>query len=142
MRKNSDCIAYLPMLVMAKAHQVFIYLTSFPQNSINPNKIELGKYNFDTKMVVTAIKLASKIFSKMQEHINDNSVPKDVPAFTRGFLLMLPGEGFFTHQRSKRNLPPPLPLSRPNLIPTVSTSLMVRSRTARKSQERNSPIRA
>jgi len=55
-----------------------MHLASFSQNSINTNKIELGDDDFDTKMVVTAVKLASKFFSKVQEHIDDNSFPKTV----------------------------------------------------------------
>jgi hypothetical protein len=94
MRDNADRIAHLPMFFMAKIHQVFMHLASFSQNSINTNKIELGDDNFDTKMVVTAVKLASKFFSKVQEHIDDNSFPKDVPAFARGFFADAAGGGF------------------------------------------------
>jgi hypothetical protein len=68
-----------------------MHLASFSQNSINTNKIELGDNNFDTKMVVTPIRLASKFFSKMQEHINDNSFPKEVPAFAQGFFANAAG---------------------------------------------------
>ena len=78
---NADRITHLPMFFMEKNHQVFLHLACFSQNSINTNKIELGNEDFDTKMVVTAVKLALKFFSKMQEHIDDNSFPKDVPAF-------------------------------------------------------------
>ena len=70
-----------------------MHLASFSQNSINTNKIELGDDDFDTKMVVTAVKLASKFFSKVQEHIDDNSFPKDVPAFARGFFADAAGGG-------------------------------------------------
>ncbi len=35
---NSDCIAHLPMVFMAKIHQFFQLLASFLQNSINTNK--------------------------------------------------------------------------------------------------------
>ena len=94
MRDNADRIAHLPMFFMAKIHQVFMHLASFSQNSINTNKIELGNDDFDTKMVVTAVKLASKFFSKVQEHIDDNSFPKDVPAFARGFFADAAGGGF------------------------------------------------
>ena len=120
-----------------------MHLASFFQNSINANKIELGEYNFDTKTVVTAIKLASKFFSKMQKHIDNNSVPKDVRTFARGFFVDATGGGFVHAPAVTNSLPPPNPLSRPNLIPTVSASLMVRSRkVARKSPEKSSLTRA
>ena len=61
-------------------------LASFSQNSINTNKVEVGDDKFETKMVSTAVKLASKFFSKMQEHVNNNSIPKDVPSFARSFF--------------------------------------------------------
>ena len=121
-----------------------MHLVSFSQNSINTNKIELGNNDFDTKMVVTAVKLASKFFSKVQEHIDDNSFPKDVPAFARGFFADAAGGGFVQARRSPNNLLPTPPLvSRPKLIPTASTSLTVKSRkAARKSHARSSPTRA
>ena len=105
MRDNSDGISHLPMLVMAKVHQVFMHLVSFSQNSINTNKIELGDYDFDTKMVVIAIKLALKFFSKMQEHIDNNSVPKDIPAFVTGFFIDA-AKGGFIHAPAVDEQPP------------------------------------
>ena len=105
MRDNSNGIAHLPMLIMAKVHQVFMHLASFSQNSINTNKIELDDYDFNSKMVVTAIKLVSKFFSKMQEHIKDNSVPKDVPAFARGFFVDA-AKGGFVHAPAVDEQPP------------------------------------
>ena len=94
MRDNSDCIAHLPMIFMAKIHQFFMHLASFSQNSINTNKIETGDDKFETRSVSVAVKLASKFFAKMQEHIDDNSVPKDVPAFAKSFFVEANGGGF------------------------------------------------
>ena len=94
MRDNSDCIAHLPMIFMAKIHQFFMHLASFSQNSINTNKIETGDDKFETRSVSVAVKLASKFFAKMQEHIDDNSVPKDVPAFAKSFFVEASGGGF------------------------------------------------
>ncbi len=54
---------------------------------INTNKIEVGNDKFDTKNVTIAVKLAFKFFRKIQEHVDDNSIPKDVPAFTRSFFV-------------------------------------------------------
>jgi len=87
MRDNSDSIAHLPMVFMSKIHQFFMHLASFSQNSINTNKIEIGDSTFETKQVSVAVKLASKFFVKMQEHIDDNSIPKDVPAFAKSFFV-------------------------------------------------------
>ncbi len=49
---------------------------------------------FDVKNVTIAVKLASKFFSKMQEHVDDNSIPRDVPAFARSFFSEATGGGF------------------------------------------------
>jgi hypothetical protein len=86
MCNNSDCIAHLPMIFMEKIPQFFNFLHRFLQNSINTNKIEVANDKFDIKIVTIAVKLASKFFSKMQKHIYDNSIPKDVPAFARSFF--------------------------------------------------------
>ena len=94
MRDNSDCIAHLPMIFMSKIHQFFMHLASFSQNSINTNKIETGDDKFETRSVSVAVKLASKFLAKMQEHIDDNSVPKDVPAFAKSFFVEASGGGF------------------------------------------------
>jgi hypothetical protein len=71
-----------------------MHLASCSQNLINTNKIKVGDHKFETKMVSTAVKLASKFFSKMQEHVNDNSIPKDVPAFARSIFIDATGGGF------------------------------------------------
>ena len=91
---NSDSIAHLPMVFMSKTHQFFMHLALFSQNSINTNKIETGDSKFETRSVSVAVKLASKFFAKMQEHIDDNSIPKDVPAFAKSFFVEATGGGF------------------------------------------------
>ncbi len=82
------------MVFMAKIHQFFQFLALFLQNLINTNKIEVGNDKFDTKNVTIAVKLASKFFSKMQQHVNDNSIPKDVPAFARSSFVEAMGWQF------------------------------------------------
>jgi hypothetical protein len=42
MRDNRDSIVHLPMIFMAKIHQMFMYLANFSQNSLITNKVELG----------------------------------------------------------------------------------------------------
>jgi hypothetical protein len=133
MRDNSDCIVHLPMVFMGKIHQFFMHLASFSQNSINTNKIEVGDHKFKTKMVSTAVKLASKFFSKMQEHVNDNSIPKEVPAFARSIFVDAAGGGVVhapTVDEQKFQL---LPLSQPKPITMASVSLMAKSTMARRS---------
>jgi hypothetical protein len=76
-----------------KKSPVFMHLASFSQNSLNTNKIEVGDDKFETKMVTTAVKLASKFLNKMQEHINDNSIPKDVTVFAKSFFAEAPRGG-------------------------------------------------
>jgi hypothetical protein len=94
MHDNSDRIAHLPMVFMRKIDQFFMHLALFLQSLINTNKIEVGDHKFETKMVSTAVKLASKFFSKMQEHVDDNSIPKDVPAFARSIFVDASGGGY------------------------------------------------
>jgi hypothetical protein len=94
MRDNSNCLAHLPMVFMSKIHQFFMHLASFSQNSINTNKIETGDNKFEGKQVAIAVKFASKFFTKMQEHVEDNSIPKDVPAFAKSFFVEATGGGF------------------------------------------------
>ncbi len=45
-------------------------------------------------MVTTVVKLASKFPNEMQEHIDDNSIPKDIPAFAKSFFVEATGGGF------------------------------------------------
>ena len=94
MRDNSDSIAHLRMVFMSKIHQFFMHLASFSQNSINTNKIKIGVSTFETRQVSIAVKLASNFFVKMQEHIDDTSIRKDVPAFAKSFFAGATGGGF------------------------------------------------
>ncbi len=126
MRDNSDCIAHLPMVFMSKIHQFFMHLASFLQNSINTNKIETGNDKFECKQVSVAVKLASKFFSKMQEHVEYNSIPKDVPAFAKSFFVKATGGGLFPHHQP--SMPPPIqpPTSQPKVMAGVSAKVMAR----------------
>ena len=87
MRENSDSVAHVPFVLMGKLHQCFQHLASFSQNSINTNKVELNDDTLDVKQVAVAVKLISKFFKKMTEHIEDSSVPKDIPPFARTFFV-------------------------------------------------------
>jgi hypothetical protein len=53
---------------------------------INTNKLELADPKLDSKNVTIAVKLASKFLNKIQEHIKDNLIPKDIPAFAKRFF--------------------------------------------------------
>ena len=87
MRDNNDSIAHVPFILMGKLHQCFQHLASFSQNSINTHKVEVNDNTLDVKQVTTAVKLISKFFKKMTEHIEDSSVPKDIPPFARTFFV-------------------------------------------------------
>ena len=97
MRDNKDAIAHLPMVFMGKIHQLFQYLASFSQNSINTNKVEIGDVNLETKQITTAVKFASKVITKMLEHIDENSIPKNIPAFAKSLFVEAPKAGL-THE--------------------------------------------
>ena len=142
MCNNSDHITHLLLLFMGKIYQFFMHLSSFSQNLINTNKIEVSDGKFETKIVSTAVKLASKFFSKMQEHVNDNSIPKGVPAFATSFFADAKGGGFSHAPTAGEPRISATPLSQWKPIPMASVSLMARSRMARLSQGRSSPARA
>jgi hypothetical protein len=132
MRDNSDSIAHLPMVFMSKIHQFFMHLASFSQNSVNTNKIETGDSKFETRLASVAVKLASKFFAKMQEHIDDNSIPKDFPAFDKSFFVEATGGGSFPHHR-----PPKPPRQPPTSQPmqTAEGSVKATARASSKQQK-------
>jgi hypothetical protein len=142
MRDNSDSIAHLPMVFMSKTHQFFMHLASFSQNSINTNKIETGDSKFETRSVSVAVKLASKFFAKMQEHIDDNSIPKDVPAFAKSFFVEATGGGSFPHHRLPKlpSLPPINPPMR-TVGESVKATAKVSSRLKARRKKETLPTR-
>ncbi len=87
MRDNQENLAHLPMVFMGKIHQFFQHLASFSQNSVNTNKVKLGLLDLDNKNIKTAVKLASKFFKKMVDHIDDNSLPKEMPTFAKSLFV-------------------------------------------------------
>jgi hypothetical protein len=97
MRDNKEAIAHLPMVFMGKIHQLFQYLASFSQNSINTNKVEIGDVDLETKQIIIAVKFASKFITKMLEHIDENSIPKNIPAFAKSLFVEAPEAGV-THE--------------------------------------------
>jgi hypothetical protein len=128
MRNNSDSIAHLPMVFMAKIHQFFMHLASFSQNLINTNKIKVGDNKFKTKNISTAVRLAAKFFNKMQEHVNDNSIPKDVPAFSESFFIKAPGGGLLPNQRPTK---PKSQASLNQLMATAAVSARLKERSSK-----------
>jgi len=100
MHDNKDAIAHLPMVFMGKIHQLFQHLASFSQNSINTNKVEIGDVNLETKQITIAVKFASRFMTKMLEHINENSIPKNIPAFAKSLFVEAPDIGFTAPYRS------------------------------------------
>ncbi len=87
MRDNKVVIPHLPMIFMGKLHQFFQCLASFLQNSINTNKAEIGNSTLEMKHITIGVKLAAKFINKMVEHIDDNLVPKEIPAFAKGLFV-------------------------------------------------------
>jgi hypothetical protein len=72
---------------MGKLHQFFQHLASFLQNSINTNKVEIGNSTLEIKHITIGVRLAAKFINKMVEHINNNLVPKEIPAFAKGLFV-------------------------------------------------------
>jgi hypothetical protein len=87
MRDNRDSIAHLPMVFMAKIHQMFMHLANFSQNSLNTNKVELGDSDFDTRLVKTGVRLGTKFINKMIEHVENNLAPKEIPNFAKSLFV-------------------------------------------------------
>jgi hypothetical protein len=93
MRDNKDAIAHLPMVFMGKIHQLFQHLASFSQNSINTNKVKIGDVDLETKQITIAVKFASKFINKMLKHIDENSIPQNIPAFAKSLFVEAPEVG-------------------------------------------------
>ena len=129
------------MVFMAKVHQFFQHLALFSQNPINTNKIEMGDNTFDIKNVSTVVRLASKFFNKMQEHVEDNSIPKDVSAFAKSFFTDTMGGGFVLHQQVTKQKKQP-PFNKQVVTVKGSVSQTAKSSKGRKSLEKSSLIRA
>jgi hypothetical protein len=87
--KNSNQLAHLNFIFMQKLHHVFVLLAQFSSNSKNTNSIKLGNSTFDNKNLNAAIKYASSFLIKMEEYVTEDSVPTDVPSFTRGIIESL-----------------------------------------------------
>ncbi len=87
MRKNSDNIAHLSFVLMGKIHKFFQSLALFSQNLINTNKVELNNSSLNTKQIEAAVKLVTKFIKKMDEHADNNSVPKEIPPFAKSFFV-------------------------------------------------------
>ncbi len=79
---NAQQLAHLPMLFMAKLHKFFQNLAFFSQNSIIVEHGATGN-ELDIRNVSIAVKLAAKFWKKMNDHIKDNTVPKEIPSFAR-----------------------------------------------------------
>ena len=92
MRENSESIAHVPFILMGKLHQCFQYLASFSQNLINTNKVEINNPSLNIKQVNMAVKLVSKFCKKMTKHIEDSTVPKEIPPFARSFFVEQSGK--------------------------------------------------
>jgi len=93
MRNNKDAIAHLPMVFMGKIHQLFQHLASFSQNSINTNKVKIGDADLETKQITITVKFVLKFMTKMLEHIDENSIPKNIPAFAKSLFIEAPEAG-------------------------------------------------
>jgi len=92
-RDNKDAITHLPLVFMGKIHQLFQHLASFSQSSINTNKVKIGDVDLETKQITIAVKFASKFMTRMLEHIDENSIPKNIPAFAKSLFVESPEIG-------------------------------------------------
>jgi hypothetical protein len=79
----------------------FQHLANFSQNSINTNKVEVGDSVFETKIVKTGVKLGAKFINKMIEHVEDNLIPNDIPAFAKSLFVKQTAGGAITLATAK-----------------------------------------
>ncbi len=100
---NIDSIAHLPMVFISKIHPFFQHLANFSQNSINTNKVEVGDSAFETKLVKTGVKLWAKFINKMIKHVEDNLLPKDIPAFVKSLFVEQTAGGIITLATTNTN---------------------------------------
>ena len=85
---NESALAHLPFIFMSQLHSVFKACAGFSQNSINNNIVELGNNDkLDIKLLTTAIRTVSKFYVKMLEHIEENSVPTNIPVFAKDMFV-------------------------------------------------------
>ncbi len=103
LRDNKNCIMHLPMVFMEKIHQFFQLLANFLQNSVNTNKVKVGDSVFETKIVKTGVKLGAKFINIMIKHVEDNSIPKDIPAFAKNLFIKQTAGGAITLATAKSN---------------------------------------
>jgi hypothetical protein len=85
-----------PMVFMSKIHHFFQHLANFSQNSLNMNKDKVGDSAFETKLVKTGVKLGAKFINKMIKHVEDNLLPKDIPAFAKSLFVKQTTGGIIT----------------------------------------------
>ncbi len=96
LHNNRDSVAHLPMVFMSNIHQFFQHLANFSQKSLNTNKVKVGDSAFKTKLVKTGVKLGVKFINKMIEHVEDNLLPKDIPAFAKSLFIKQTAGGIIT----------------------------------------------
>jgi hypothetical protein len=89
MCNNKDAITHLPMIFMEKLHQFFQHLASLSQNSINMNMVEISNSTLEIKHITIGMKLVAKFINKMVEHIDNNFVANEGPAFAKDLFVEL-----------------------------------------------------
>jgi hypothetical protein len=82
------------MIFMAKLHQFFQNLALFSQNSVNTSLVEHGTTGnkLDIRNISIAAKFAAKFWKKMKNHIEDDTIPSEIPSFVHT-MFMEPASG-------------------------------------------------
>jgi hypothetical protein len=64
-------------------------LALFSQNSVNTNLVEHGATGneLDIRNVSIAVKFVAKFWKKMNDHIKDDTIPKEIPSFARTMFV-------------------------------------------------------
>jgi hypothetical protein len=74
---------------MAKLLQFFQNLALFSQNSVNTNLVEHGAIGdkLDIRNVSIAVNFSAKFWKKMNYHIKEDAVLKEIPSFARTMFV-------------------------------------------------------
>jgi hypothetical protein len=84
------------MLFMDKLHQFFQHMALLSEKRVNTYRVKHGitSEGLDIKSISIAVKLASKFWKKITEHINDNTIPKEIPSIAHTLFVEQAGSVF------------------------------------------------
>ncbi len=86
MCNNKGAIAYLPMVFMGKLHQFFQHLPFFAELHQH-EQVQIVDLTLEIKHTTIGVKLMAEFINKMVKHIDNNLLPKEIPASAKGLFV-------------------------------------------------------